>query len=146
MTADLVGVTEASDHTLLTLDDGKANALSLAMLDAIDDAVERALARRCPLVLAGRPGVFSGGFDLGVMTGDDLVARGAMVRAGFEVAYKLLAAPVPVVVACTGHAIAMGAFLLLSGDVNVGAAGRFRIGADETALGIVMPEFGVEIV
>lgn len=145
MTVDLVRVAEAPDHTLVGLDDGKANALSRTMLGALDDAVEGGIARQLPLVLAGRPGVLSGGFDLRVMTGDDAAARSAMVRAGFEIAYKLLAAPVPVVFACTGHAIAMGAFLLLSGDVNVGAAGEFRVGANETALGIVMPEFGIEI-
>jgi len=142
---DLLRVLDASDHTVIALDDGKANALSLAMLQAIDAAVDVAVARRRPVVVAGRPGVLSGGFDLKVMTGDDPDARTAMVFAGFEVAYKLLSAPVPVVFACTGHAIAMGVFLLCSGDVNVGAAGDFRIGANETALGIVMPEFGIEI-
>ncbi len=142
---DVLRVLDAPDHTLVSLDDGKANALSLAMLQAIDAAVDGAVARRRPVVVAGRPGVLSGGFDLKVMTGADADARTAMVFAGFEVAHKLLSAPVPVVFACTGHAIAMGAFLLCSGDVNVGAAGDFRIGANETALGIVMPEFGMEI-
>ena len=124
---DVLRVFDAPDHTLVSLDDGKANALSLAMLQAIDAAVDGAVARRRPVVVAGRPGVLSGGFDLKVMTGADADARTAMVFA------------------CTGHAIAMGAFLLCSGDVNVGAAGDFRIGANETALGIVMPEFGMEI-
>ena len=131
--------------TVITLDDGKANAMSPAMLAAIDGALDDAVARRLPVVLTGREGVFSAGFDLSVMRGDDDEARTAMVFAGFEVAYRLFALPVPLVIGCTGHAIAMGVFLLLTGDHRVGAAGDFRIGANETALGIVMPEFGIEI-
>lgn len=143
--SDLVTIHTEPFATVLTLDDGKANALSPAMLAALDAGLDVAADRRLPLVVTGRPGVFSGGFDLSVMQGDDHEARTAMVFAGFEVAHRLLALPVPVVVGCTGHAIAMGVFLLLSGDHTVGAAGSFRIGANETALGIVMPEFGIEI-
>lgn len=142
---DLLTVHRDPACTVVTLDDGKANALSRTMLAALDAALDDAVALGRPVVLTGRPGVFSGGFDLKVMQGGDAAARTEMVFAGFEVAHRLLALPLPVVVGCTGHAIAMGAFLLLAGDHNVGAAGDFRIGANETALGIVMPEFGIEI-
>jgi len=143
--ADLLTLSTEPSCTVVTLDDGKANALSPAMLGAIDGALDEAAARRLPVVLTGRDGVLSAGFDLSVMRGDDDAARTAMVFAGFEVAYRLLALPAPLVIGCSGHAIAMGVFLLLTGDHRVGAAGDFRIGANETALGIVMPEFGIEI-
>jgi enoyl-CoA hydratase len=142
---ELLRLHEEATHTVVTLDDGKANALSLPVWQALDGALDAAAARRVPVVLAGRPGIFSAGFDLKVMTGDDPVAREDMVSVGFEVVHRLLGLPVPLVVACTGHAIAMGAFLLCAGDRRIGAAGAFRIGANETALGIVMPQFAIEL-
>lgn len=142
---DLLRLDEAPGWTLIRLDDGKANALSGAMLGAIDGALDAAVARGRPVVLAGRDGLFSAGFDLKVMTGGDPATRMEMVHAGFEVVHRLLALELPVVVACTGHAIAMGVFLLLTGDRRIGAAGDFRIGANETALGIVMPQFAIEL-
>ena len=107
-------------------------------------ALDRAAADRAVVILTGREGAFSGGFDLRVLAGGGPDAR-AMVRTGFELAERILSFPAPVVVACTGHAIAMGAFLLLSGDYRVGAAGAYKIGANEVAIGITMPFFGVEI-
>jgi enoyl-CoA hydratase len=68
-----------------------------------------------------------------------------MVRAGFELAERILSFPAPVVIGCTGHAVAMGMFMLLSGDYRVGAAGPYKITANEVALGITMPWAAVEI-
>ena len=142
---DPVRIEDHPDRTVIVLDDGKVNVLSPRMLAALDVALDHAEARGAPVVVAGRPGVLTAGFDLTVMTGPDPAARAAMVRAGFEVTYRLLGLPLPVVVACTGHAIAMGAFLLTAGDRRIGAEGRFRIGANETPLGIVMPEFAIAL-
>ena len=143
--SELLTIREEPTATVVTLDDTKANALSYEMLSAIDGAIDTAVERGLPVVLAGREGIFSAGFDLKVMTGGDPSARTEMVFAGFELAHRLLDLPLPVVVACTGHAIAMGAFLLCTGDRRIGAAGEFRIGANETALGIVMPQFAIEL-
>ena len=143
---ELLRVLEEPTSTVVVLDDGKANALSPAMLREIDAALDAALDRGRPVVLAGREGRFSAGFDLEVMMGGDPTTRMDMVFSGFEVAYRLLDLPLPVVIGCTGHAIAMGVFLLLTGDRRIGAAGEFRIGANETALGIVMPQFAIELV
>jgi enoyl-CoA hydratase len=128
----------------IAMDDGKMNVLSLEMFRQLSDAFARAEADRAVVVLRGREGAFSGGFDLRTLRagGPDAIA---MVRAGFDLAVRMLAFPHPVVVACTGHAIAMGAFLLLSGDYRLGAAGAFKIGANEVAIGITMPFFGIEI-
>jgi enoyl-CoA hydratase len=128
----------------ITMDDGKVNVMSLAMATELAAALDRAVADRAVVVLSGRPGVFSAGFDLTTVQsgGTDSVA---MVRAGFELAYRLLSFPVPVVVACTGHAVAMGAFLLLSGDYRVGASGTYKLMANEVALGITMPRAPIEI-
>lgn len=131
-------------YTVLTMDDGKVNKLSLDMIGELQAAIDDAADRRLPVVLAGRDGIFSAGFDLSRLRsgGPDAMT---MVRAGFELSYRMLSLPVPVVIACTGHAIAMGVFLLLSGDYRVGATGDFRIGANEVAIGITMPDFGLEV-
>lgn len=128
----------------ITMDDGKANVMSLPMQSTLHAALDRATTDRAVVILGGRPGVFSGGFDLVTMRtgGADMVA---MVRGGFELSSRLLSHPYPVVIACTGHAVAMGAFLLLSGDYRIGAAGSFKLVTNEVAIGMTMPYTAVEI-
>jgi enoyl-CoA hydratase len=128
----------------VTMDDGKRNALSAQMLAELNAAFDRAGAEKVPVILTGRPETLSAGFDLKVMmAGGPDAAK--MVLAGFELGERLLGFPTPVVVACGGNAIAMGAFLLLSTDYRIGTAGPYRIVANEVAIGITMPHFGVEI-
>ena len=128
----------------IRIDDGKVNALSLDLFAELGGAFDRAEAERAVVVLSGREGVFSAGFDLRVLRAGGATAN-ATVRTGFELAERILAFPSPVVIACTGHAIAMGVFLVLAGDYRIGAQGAFQIGANEVAIGIPMPRFGVEI-
>jgi len=126
------------------MDDSKVNALSLAMLGEINEAFDRAEADEAVVVFTGRPGRFSGGFDLGVIRSGGSDAAD-MLNAGFELAERLLSFPRPVVVASTGHSIAMGAFLLLSGDYRIGVRGAFKIMANEVAIGMTMPLTAIEI-
>jgi len=142
--AELVSYQLHDSIAVITLDDGKVDALSRQMLRDIDAALDRAVADGATVVLTGRPGVFSAGFDLRVLRAGGEEAL-ALLRAGFELAARMLSFPEPVVIACTGHAIAMGVFLLLSGDYRVGAAGPYKITANEVAIGITMPRPGVEI-
>jgi enoyl-CoA hydratase len=128
----------------IVMDDGKMNVLSPRMLAELNAALDRATADRAVVVLSGRAGVFSAGFDLKVLTagGNDALD---MLRAGFELAERLLSFPTPVVIACSGHALAMGVFLLLTGDYRIGADGPHKIGANEVAIGLTMPRAAVEI-
>jgi enoyl-CoA hydratase len=128
----------------ITMDDGKVNVMSLTMQRAINAALDRAENDRAVVLITGRPTVFSAGFDLKVLQagGPDSVA---MVRGGFELAARLLVHPYPVVMACPGHAIAMGAFVLLSGDYRLGASGDYKIVANEVAIGLTMPRAATEI-
>ena len=128
----------------ITMDDGKVNAMSVPMLSALNAALDRASADRAVVVLTGRPGIFSAGFDLKTLGAGGPDAQ-KMVTAGFELAYRMLSFPTPIVVACSGHAIAMGVFLVLAADYRIGADGPFKIGANEVAIGITMPHFGIEI-
>jgi enoyl-CoA hydratase len=128
----------------LTLDDGKVNAMSSAMLGEIATALDVAERAGAVLVLSGREGIFSAGFDLPTLQRGPEASL-AMVRAGALLVARLLAFPHPVLAVCTGHAYPMGAFLLLASDVRFGAAGPFRIGLNETAIGLTVPRFAVEI-
>jgi enoyl-CoA hydratase len=143
MTA-LVGYQLRDSIATITMDDGQRNVLSPAMFAAINGALDRAAADRAVVLFTGREGVFSAGFDLRVLGGGGADAF-RMVKEGFELAERILSFPAPVVVACSGHAIAMGVFLLLSGDYRIGAAGPYKLGANEVAIGITMPFFGVEM-
>jgi enoyl-CoA hydratase len=128
----------------VTMDDGKVNALSAEMFGQLNAALDRAQEDDGVVILTGRDGVFSAGFDLTVLrAGGPAAAR--MLQAGFELAERLLAFPRPVVIACNGHAIAMGVFLVLSGDYRIGAGGPYKITANEVAIGLTMPRAAVEI-
>ena len=126
----------------ITMDDGKVNAvapeLSAELLAHLDQAEADDVGA---VVLTGRPGRFSAGFDLRV-PGDQW---GEMMIAGAEVSKRLLGFPKPTVIACTGHAIAMGAFLLLAGDHRIGVTGDAKIGLNEVAIGLTLPWFGIEL-
>lgn len=126
------------------MDDGKVNALSPNMFDALNAALDGIQDAPGSVVLAGRDGRFSAGFDLKVLSGGGPDAK-ALLRSGFDLAHRLLSFPRPVVIACTGHTIAMGVFVLLSGDYRVGTDGPFKMTANEVSLGMTMPHAAIEI-
>jgi enoyl-CoA hydratase len=130
---------------LVTMDDGKVNAMSREMIGDVVAAFERADGDGAAVLLTGRAGVFSGGFDLRTLRGGDAAEITAMVRGGFELAARVLAHPRPVVVASGGHAIAMGVFLLLCGDLRIGVRSGGRYSANEVAIGLSVPETALAI-
>lgn len=134
------------DHSgvaVVTMDDGKANALSHGMLESLSAALDGA-ADAPALVLAGRPGRFCAGFDLSVVQQGPEAASALMER-GAGLALRLHEWPVPRVMAVTGHALAMGAVMLGCADQRIGAAGDFKIGFNEVGIGLPMPEFAIEL-
>jgi enoyl-CoA hydratase len=133
-----VTVTTQAGVSVLGVDDGKVNAVNHDLLDELEPALEQAQAQSRAIVLAGRPGVFSGGFDLGVV-GPGGPRAEALVERGGRLVARLYSSPVPVVAACTGHAVALGAVLLMAADLRVGAAGEASIGLNEVAIGIGVP-------
>jgi len=142
--AALVECKLQSNYTLISMDDGKANALGFDMLAQLGAALEQAEQAAKVVVIAGRPGKFSAGFDLSVMSqgGDGMLQ---LLRAGAQLSRRLLNFPTPVVLAVSGHALAMGALVLLSADYRVGVHGTYKIGLNEVAIGMTLPYFGVEL-
>lgn len=129
----------------ISLDDGKVNVLGPTMQAAINDALDRAEKDDArAVVLAGNQRVFSGGFDLSVFQSGDAQAALGMLAGGFELSVRCLTFPTPVIMAATGPAIAMGSFLLLSGDHRVGAP-KSRCQAVEVAIGMTIPISAIEI-
>jgi enoyl-CoA hydratase len=132
------------DVAVVRLDDGKANALTHAVLDDLDACLTKACAEASALAILGRPGRFSAGFDLSVMTAGPIEARDLLTK-GAELFLRVFEAPIPVLLGVSGHALAGGAILLMSADWRVGAAGDFKIGLNEVAIGMPVPKFAVEI-
>jgi len=143
--ADVVHYGLADGVATLTMDDGKANALSLGMSTGILRALDRAEGEARVVVITGRPGVLCGGFDLKVIRGDDEQARIAMRDSGYTLLRRLYLYPLPVIIACTGHAVAAGGLMLLAADVRIGVEGAFKIGLNEVGIGLALPVIGLEL-
>ena len=145
MSKNLVTIENDDNVAILHWDDGKANVLGYpgiaALLEALDE-VEAAGADA--VVLSGQAGKYCAGFDLAVMKEGNEAARGMLAR-GVDLFMRLYLFPRPVVTACTGHAIAAGAILLMCTDLRVGAQGKFKIGLPEVTIGMSLPFFATEL-
>jgi enoyl-CoA hydratase len=144
MSSPVLTYTLEGTTAVVQMDDGKANALSDAMIDALLEALARAEKEAAAIVLAGRAERFCAGFDLKVMMSGPENAK-ALLRRGSQLLMKLYGTPLPLVLACTGHALAGGALVLCTGDFRVGAAGAYRIGLNEVAIGMPVPVLAMEL-
>lgn len=141
---DLISYTLDDGIATLTLDNGKVNAISPAVITAFHAALDRAEEDRAVVIITGQPGILSGGYDLKVMISGPQQALD-LVSAGSALARRMLAHPFPIIVACPGHAVAKGAFILLSADYRVGVEGPFKIGLNEVVIGMTMHHVGIEL-
>ncbi len=142
--SDLVSYQCNDGVALLTLCNGKANAISPAVLTELNQALDRATQDAAIVILTGQPGILSGGYDLKVMMSSPDNAL-ALVAHGSTLARRMLSHPYPIIVACPGHAVAKGAFLLLSADYRVGVEGAFTIGLNEVKIGMTMHHVGITL-
>ncbi|MBC3347229.1 MULTISPECIES: crotonase/enoyl-CoA hydratase family protein [Pseudomonas] len=142
--SDLIAYHLEDGIATLTLNNGKVNAISPDVIAAFNTALDQAVADRAVVIITGQPGILSGGYDLKVMTAGPKEAV-SLVTAGSTLARRLLSHPFPVVVACPGHAVAKGAFLLLSADYRIGVDGPFSIGLNEVQIGMTMHHAGIEL-
>lgn len=142
---ELVRYESAGTVAKITMDDGKVNVMSVAMLQALHGAFDRAEKEEAIVLLTGRPGIFSAGFDLKVFASNDPGITYMMMKLGSELALRLMTFPMPVVTACTGNAFPMGAFLMLASDLRLAAEGPYRIGLNEVAIGLTVPSFAIEL-
>ncbi|MBW1788465.1 MAG: crotonase/enoyl-CoA hydratase family protein [Deltaproteobacteria bacterium] len=134
----VVRYSESDKIATIGIDDGKANAVSFQFLDEINNALDLAERDRAVVILTGRPGKFSAGFDLSIVTKGGETATD-LVRSGGRLALRLLGFPTPVILACNGHCLALGALLLLATDFRIGVEGEYKIGTNEVAIGMALP-------
>jgi enoyl-CoA hydratase len=144
MATELASYSLQGTTAVIRMDDGKANALSREMIDAVLAALTRAEAEASAIVLTGRPDRFCAGFDLRVMMSGPQHAI-ALLQHGSQLLLSLYGTPLPLVVACSGHAMAGGALVVLTGDVRIAAAGAFKIGLNEVAIGLPVPVLAMEL-
>jgi enoyl-CoA hydratase len=142
--SDLLTYSRDDRVATIALDDGKVNALSIPMLREIHAALDQAEADGAVVVLTGRSGYFSAGFDLKVFRSEP-ERLPEMLRLGATLCERMLSFPTPVLVACSGHAVAAGSFLLLSADARIGVEGPYVIGLNEVRIGLTMPLFVIEL-
>lgn len=135
----------ADGISTIRLDDGKANVMSVQMLSETNGALDQAESAGGVVILTGRDGMLSGGFDLGIFKAGDQEQIYTMLSSGARLAQRLLSFPLPTICACSGHAIAMGVFTLLSCDYRIGVDGGFKYAANEVAIGMTVPHFAIEV-
>jgi len=140
MTQSFLNYSLKNDIAVLHMDDGKANALGHDMIDALSEALDRAETEAKSVILLGRENRFCAGFDLKAMaSGPEAVTK--LVTRGANLLTRLYTFKLPIIVACTGHALAAGGLLLLASDYRIGTLGDYRIGLNEVSIGMTTPDF-----
>jgi len=141
---EVVQYKSEDNYVIITIANGKANAISHQVIDGLNARFDKALEENKVVILTGQPGMFSAGFDLKVMTKSPDSAK-ELVTKGSKLSLRMLSFPKPIIMACSGHAIAKGGFLLLSADYRIGVEGNFKIGLNEVMIGMTMHHAGVAI-
>ncbi len=143
---EFVSHTEKEGVSQIVMDDGKANAMGFKMFAELEVALERSIACSNAVILTGRPGLLSAGFDLKVIQEGTEKEKSELVSKGISILMRFFGLENPVVVASSGHAVALGGFFMLVGDYRIGVQGDYKIGLNETAIGLPLPLFGLELV
>ncbi len=143
--SDLATYSRSGPVASIVMDDGRANVMSHSMLNALHAAFDQAEKDKTVVILKARGKHFSGGFDLNVFAKGSAEDQYLMLKAGAELALRILSFPTPVVAACQGNAYPMGAFLIMSSDHRIAAEGDYRIGMNEVAIGLTVPRFAIEV-
>ena len=145
MTDQIATLTTEGDVSIITLNDGKANVFSPEMSNTVSNLLDQVPGDKGSLVITGRSGIFSAGFDLKIISSGDSDAVASMIKAGFTLLARIYNFPRPVIAACSGHGVALGAFLLCCADYRIGAKGQFIVQANETRNNMSIPTPILEI-
>ena len=135
-----------NDISIITLDDGKANVFSPKMIQDVNDCLDQVPTQNGALIITGRDGMFSAGFDLKIISAGEMSAITEMTTNGFKLLSRIFSFPRPVLGACSGHGIALGTFLLCCCDYRIGVKGEFMIGANEMRTNMVIPTPILELI
>ena len=146
MSDKLATLKKEENISVITLDDGKANVFSTKMSIDINECLDEVSKEDGCIVLTGREGMFSAGFDLKTLQGGDMDQIQEMTTTGFKLLSRIFSFPRPVIAACSGHGIALGTFLLCCCDYRIGIKGDFMLGANEMRTNMVIPPPILELI
>ena len=146
MSDKLATLKKEENISVVTLDDGKANVFSTKMSTDINECLDEVSKEDGCIILTGREGMFSAGFDLKTLQGGDMDQIQEMTTTGFKLLSRIFSFPRPVIAACSGHGIALGTFLLCCCDYRIGIKGDFMLGANEMRTNMVIPPPILELI
>ena len=139
MSDKIATLTSKDDISIITLDDGKANVFSPKMIQDVNECLDKVPTESGALIITGRDGMFSAGFDLKIISSGNIQATMDMSLSGFKLLSRIFSFPRPILAACSGHGIALGTFLLCCCDYRIGVKGDYMIGANEMRTNMVIP-------
>ena len=142
---DIAKLSKEGDISIIQLNDGKANAFSFDMLTTVQGFLSEIPKDSGAVVITGREGLFSGGFDLKTLASGDAEAAVKMTNLGFKTLLDLYSFPRPIVAAVSGHAVALGLFTVCCADIRVGIEGKFVLQANEVRNNMDIPVQILEI-
>ena len=146
MSEKLATIETKDDISIITLNDGKANVFSSQMTQDINECLDKVSNEKGCLIITGKEGMFSAGFDLKTLQGGDVKLIQEMTLTGFKLLSRIFSFPRPVIAACSGHGIALGTFLLCCCDYRIGIKGDFMLGANEMRTNMVIPHPILELI
>lgn len=139
-----VTISKRGSVAVVNVDDGGDNTLDVDIVNSLLSAFKTVQDHAEAVVLAGRPGWYSGGLDMEILRAGGEAASD-LLHSGTELILRMVEFPRPLVAACTGHALGAAAVSLLSCDIRVGMAGDFNIGMNWVTLGLPVPDLAVEL-
>ena len=145
MTDSIATLSKENDISIIKLDDGKANAFSYDMLCQVNDLLKKVPRDSGALVITGREGLFSGGFDLKTLATGDMEKITKMVHLGYRLLLELFSFDRPIVAAVSGHSIALGLFVTCSADYRIAIDGKYVCQANEVRNNMDIPPQIMEI-
>jgi len=145
MTAEIATLSQENNVSIIRLDDGKANAFSHEMLTRFNELLAEVPRDSGSLIITGREGLFSGGFDLKTLATGDMEKIRKMVILGYKTLLDLYGFDRPLIAAVTGHSIALGLFVTCCADYRIAIDGQYICQANEVRNNMDIPTQIMEI-
>ena len=145
MADPIATLSKEGDISTIKLDDGKANAFSYDMLSQVNELLAKVPRDSGALIITGREGLFSGGFDLKTLATGDMEKITKMVQLGYNLLLELFSFDRPIVAAVSGHSIALGLFVTCSADYRIAIDGKYVCQANEVRNNMDIPTQIMEI-
>jgi enoyl-CoA hydratase/carnithine racemase len=127
---------------IIRINRGKANAINADVIHELTQAILELKANESirGAIITGKGEFFSAGLDVVELYNYNEEEILNFWRDYDRLLRLMIAFPKPLVAAINGHCSAGGCLLTLGCDYRVMASGNYRIGLNEVALGIVIPE------